>query len=43
VGVWLANQTWPNTAWTLVMDDDNVVLPSRLASHLAVKRIGLLD
>jgi len=29
LGVFVANATWPSTEWTLVLDDDNVVLPSR--------------
>mmetsp|Transcript_21806 Transcript_21806/g.49325 ORF Transcript_21806/g.49325 Transcript_21806/m.49325 type:complete len:500 (-) Transcript_21806:190-1689(-) len=34
LGVLVANGTYPGTAWTLVMDDDNVVVPYRVADWL---------
>jgi hypothetical protein len=34
LGILLANKTWPATAWILVVDDDVVVLPGRVAGWL---------
>ena len=33
-GILWANDTWPDTAWTVVLDDDNMMVPSRVADWL---------
>ena len=35
VGILAANDTFPNTAWTLVVDDDNMVKPTEVAMYLS--------
>ena len=40
LGVFVANATWPNTAWTLVVDDDNVVLPARFKKKTNLYTLG---
>ena len=39
-GILWANDTWANTAWTLVVDDDTMAIPSRIADWLLEKKIN---